>query len=193
MKGFGMSAESLRHCFEVLNKAAREGVPGARECALGGPTVAQAGVRWRIPDPEALKLPLSHVRRSQALTPRAVPRRTALVVDDQRGLRTVVRQILEGNGFQVAEARSSEEALSLLDRARDQFDLLVTAIRMPGMTGRDLAARVRYRHTETRVLFISGSTDDPSIQAGILPPQSRFLAKPFGPEQFLVLIRDLMA
>jgi CheY-like chemotaxis protein len=188
VKGFGLSAESLRQQFEVLNKAAREGKPGARERALIGPKLAQAGVRWRVIDPGALEM---HV--PVANTTAAPSSRSALVVDDQSGIRAIVRRILESLGFQVTDAGSGEEAMSLLDRRREPFDLLVTDMRMPGMTGRDLADRVRFRHPSTRILFISGFTDDPSVQSGILPDRARFLSKPFNPEQFVDAVNQLLA
>lgn len=187
VKGFGMSAESLRQQFEALNKAARERKPGAVECALVGPRLAQAGVRWRVTESPAFEM---HIPRATAANPPAA--HSALVVDDQSGIRTIVRRILEGRGFQVAEAGSGEEALSLLDRRREAFDLLVTDMRMPGMTGRDLADRIRFRHPATRILFISGFTDDPSVQSGILPDRARFLAKPFNPEQFVAAVTQLV-
>lgn len=187
VKGFGVSAEALRQQFEALNKAAREGKPGAAECALTGPRLAQAGVRWRVTDAASLELHLPRASRASVATAR-----TALVVDDQSGIRAIVRRILESRGFQAAEAGSGEEALSLLDRRREAFDLLVTDMRMPGMTGRDLADRVRFRHPSTRILFISGFTDDPSVQAGILPDRALFLSKPFTPEQFVAAVAKLV-
>lgn len=187
VKGFGMSAESLRQQFEVLNKASREGQAGARETALVGPKLIQAGVRWRVSEPGMLEL---HIPVAASAPVAAA--RTALVVDDQTGIRTIVRRILEARGFQVADAGSGEEALSLLDRRREAFDLLVTDMRMPGMTGRDLADRVRFRHPNTRILFMSGFTDDPSVQSGILPDRSRFLSKPFNPEQMGDAVTKLM-
>ena len=187
VKGFGMSAETLRQHFEALNKSARDGKPGAAECALTGPRLAQAGVRWRITDAAVLELHLSRTNQAPVATAHS-----ALVVDDQIGIRAIVRRILESRGFQVAEAGSGEEALSLLDRRRESFDLLVTDMRMPGMTGRDLADRVRFRHPATRILFISGFTDDPSVQAGILPDRSLFLSKPFNPEQFAAAVTKLI-
>jgi CheY-like chemotaxis protein len=188
VRGFGLSAESLRQQFEVLNKAAREGKPGARERALMGPKLAQAGIRWRVIDPGALEM---HV--PVANTTPAPSSRSALVVDDQTGIRAIVRRILEGRGFLVTDAGSGEEAISLLDRRREPFDLLVTDMRMPGMTGRDLADRVRFRHPSTRILFISGFTDDPSVQSGILPDRARFLSKPFNPDQFVEAVNQLLA
>ena len=187
VKGFGMSTETLRQQFEALNKAARDGKPGAAECALTGPRLAQAGVRWRVTDAAALELHIPRTSRAPVVTAHS-----ALVVDDQSGIRAIVRRILESRGFQVAEAGSGEEALSLLDRRREAFDLLVTDMRMPGMTGRDLADRVRFRHPGTRILFISGFTDDPSVQAGILPDRALFLSKPFNPDQFVAAVTKLV-
>ena len=63
---------------------------------------------------------------------------------------------------------------------------------MPGMTGRDLADRVRFRHPSTRILFISGFTDDPSVQSGILPAHAGFLSKPFDPNQLVEAVTKLM-
>ena len=187
VRGFGMSEDNLRQQFEVLNKAAREGRAGARECVLAAPRLVQAGVRWRV-TPDAtleLRLPLAAARKTAAAP-------AVLVVDDQPGIRTIVRRILEGRGYQVTEAGSGEEAVSVLDRRNAAFDLLVTDMRMPGMTGRDLAERVRFRYPDTRILFISGFTDDPGVQSGILPDRARFLSKPFNPDQLLDAIDQLM-
>lgn len=187
VKGFGMSAESLRQQFEVLNRAAREGKPGAREMALAGPRLLHAGVRWRVIEPGVLEL---HLGLAAKTAPSDA--RSALVVDDQAGIRTIVRRILESRGFSVTAAGSGEEALSLLDRRRVPFDLLVTDMRMTGMTGRDLADRVRFRHPSSRILFMSGFTDDPGVQSGILPERARFLSKPFHPDQLVDAVSKLM-
>jgi two-component system, cell cycle sensor histidine kinase and response regulator CckA len=187
VKGFGMSAENVRQQLEVLNKAAREGKAGARECALIGPRLVQAGVRWKIGGDAAFEMhiPLGTARKHGGGS-------SALVVDDQAGIRAIVRRILESRGFQVTEAGTGEEAAALLERRPEAFQLLVTDMRMPGMTGRDLAERVRYRHPTTRILFISGFTDDPGVQTGIFPEGSAFLAKPFHPAQLIEAITKLL-
>jgi DNA-binding NtrC family response regulator len=113
-------------------------------------------------------------------------------VDDQTGIRAIVRRVLEGQGYQVSEAGSGEEAVAVVERRRDGFDLLVTDMRMSGMSGKDLAERIRFKHPATRLLFISGFTDDPSVQSGILPSNASFLAKPFNPQQFVDAVRQLM-
>lgn len=187
VKGFGMSAESLRQQFEILNKAAREGQAGGQECAMIGPKLLQAGVRWRVAEPGSLEMHIPLTGNAPAPVAQS-----ALVVDDQAGIRAIVRRILEARGFVVADAGSGEEALSLLDRRKEAFSLLVTDMRMPGMTGRDLADRVRFRHPSTRILFISGFTDDPSVQSGILPAHAGFLSKPFHPDQMVDAVTKLM-
>ncbi len=187
VKGFGMSAENVRQQLEVLNKAAREGKAGARECALIGPRLVQAGVRWKITAEAAFELHIPLAAGSKA-----AGEKTALVVDDQAGIRAIVRRILESRGFQVAEAESGEEAAALLERRAEGYQLVITDMRMAGMTGRDLAERVRYRHPATRILFISGFTDDPGVQSGILPERSAFLAKPFHPGQLIEAVTKLL-
>lgn len=189
VRGFGLSAENLRQQFEALNKAAREGQAGAREAALTGPRLARAGVRWKVTPEAALSLAIP--RADAAERPPAAPR-AALVVDDEAGIRTLVRRILEGQGFSVEEAGSGEEAVALLERRTQPLPLLVTDMRMPGMTGRDLADRARYFHPNVRILFVSGFTDDPGVQSGILPERSRFLSKPFHPGDLVKAVTNLL-
>jgi hypothetical protein len=144
-------------------------------------------VRWKITAEAAFEL---HIPLAAGAKAGGEP--TALVVDDQAGIRSIVRRILESRGFQVTEAGSGEEASALLERRAEGFQLVITDMRMAGMTGRDLAERVRYRHPATRILFISGFTDDPGVQSGILPERSAFLAKPFHPGQLIEAVTKLL-
>lgn len=187
LTGFPMTAEALRQALEPLSKAAREGDATARGAALIGPLLLQAGVQWRVTDAAALEIqaPIS------AAAP-AVAKRSALVTDDQPGIRRLVRRVLEGMGFVVDEAGSGEEAVALLERRGEAVTLLVTDMQMDGMTGRDLADRVRYHYPSTRVLFISGYTDDPGVQSGALPEGTAFLEKPFDPGQLKAAVGALV-
>ncbi|MBM3757011.1 MAG: response regulator [Acidobacteria bacterium] len=187
LTGFSMTPEALRQALEPLSKAAREGDATARGAALIGPLLLQAGVQWRVTDAAALEIqaPLS------AAAP-FVSKRSALVTDDQPGIRRLVRRVLEGMGFAVDEAGSGEEAVALLERRGEAVTLLVTDMQMDGMTGRDLADRVRYHYPSTRILFISGYTDDPGVQSGALQEGTAFLEKPFDPGQLKVAVTGLV-
>ncbi len=108
------------------------------------------------------------------------PRReTILLVEDEPGIRALVRKILRRERYQVLEAGSGEEALSVVSSYRESIDLLLTDMLMPGMNGRDLAETLHRTRPAFKVVYISGYTDDESVLAGEFPPGAKFLQKPF--------------
>ena len=98
---------------------------------------------------------------------------TALLVDDEELVRLSTADILIDLGYAVVEAESGEEALRLIDDGL-RFDLLLTDHLMPGMTGTDLARRVRDRQPDIPVLLISGYAEVEGVAADL--PR---LTKPF--------------
>jgi hypothetical protein len=60
-----------------------------------------------------------------------------------------------------------------------RIDLLVTDVRLPAASGRDLAEHIRVTRHDLKVLYISGYTDDDAVRAGAIPSCSKFLQKPF--------------
>ena len=104
---------------------------------------------------------------------------TVLLVEDEEVVRNLVREILEGNGYTVLEARNGAEALDLGRRFTGPIHLLVTDVVMPKMSGRELAERLVTIHRETRVLYMSGYTDGAIGHHGVLDPHTELLQKPF--------------
>jgi PAS domain S-box-containing protein len=104
---------------------------------------------------------------------------TVLLVEDEDVVRNLVREILDGNGYTVLEARNGAEALELGRRYTSPIHLLVTDVVMPKMSGRELAERLVTIHRETRVLYMSGYTDGAIGQHGVLDPHTELLHKPF--------------
>jgi two-component system cell cycle sensor histidine kinase/response regulator CckA len=104
---------------------------------------------------------------------------TVLLVEDEEVVRNLVREILEGNGYTVLEARNGAEALDLGRECTGPIHLLVTDVVMPKMSGRELAERLVTIHPESRVLYMSGYTDGAIGQHGVLDPQTELLQKPF--------------
>ncbi|MDY3555913.1 PAS domain S-box protein [Gemmata sp. JC717] len=104
--------------------------------------------------------------------------RTVLLVEDEERVRKTVRSALEGWGYAVTEADRAETALALLATRRD-IDLLVTDLVMPGMDGRELAARVRGEWPGVAVVFMSGFVPDLRRADGFA--DGVFLPKPFTP------------
>ena len=100
------------------------------------------------------------------------PRKVALVVDDDAGVRMCTADVLTDMGYEVVEAHSAEAALQALDSGVAP-SLLVTDHLMPGMSGSALAREVVARLPDTRVIVVSGYTD---MQ---LDPGLVLLGKPF--------------
>src|SRR5262245_39568205 len=82
--------------------------------------------------------------------------RIVLVVDDERDLRDLVRQILTGNGFSALGAREGREALEVLEQAGGKIDLVLADIMMPTMDGPTLARRMARTWPQIPVLLMTG-------------------------------------
>jgi CheY-like chemotaxis protein len=102
-----------------------------------------------------------------------------LLVEDEDGLRRLLRTFLEDSGYKVLEARHGSEGLALCGKRQEPIDLLLTDIVMPKMGGRELAEQAKPLHAEMKVLFMSGYTDDTLILEGIEVRDTTFLQKPF--------------
>jgi hypothetical protein len=108
-----------------------------------------------------------------------IVRETILLVEDEAGIRALVRKILRRENYNVLEAGSAEEAMAIASSVPGRIDLLVTDVRLPAASGRDLAEHIRVTRHDLKVLYISGYTDDDAVRAGAIPSGSKFLQKPF--------------
>jgi PAS domain S-box-containing protein len=126
--------------------------------------------------------------------PQPIPRgtETILVVDDEESVRTVVRAILQVQGYSVALAASGAEALEACRRRRNRPNLILTDVIMPGMSGQQLADRIAARHPDVKLLLMSGYAGDEirardRQQAGLA-----FLHKPFTSEALARKVREVL-
>lgn len=112
-------------------------------------------------------------------------RETILVVDDETGIRELIRKILRRERYRVLEAGSAEEALAA---AKGQaIDMLITDVMLPGMNGPELARRMQQAAPRLRALFISGYTGAEKV-----PASAPFLAKPFTLAALLEKVRETL-
>jgi len=126
--------------------------------------------------------------------PRALPRgtETVLLVEDDAGVRALGRRMLTDFGYSVLEAGDGDEAVRVAAECGRPIRLLITDVVMPGAGGRVVAQRVTAIHPETRVLFVSGYTDDAVVRHGILEEKIQFLAKPFTAAALANKVRDVL-
>jgi CheY-like chemotaxis protein len=106
---------------------------------------------------------------------RPAPATRILVVDDDDDVRLVAHAVIEELGYEVVAAASGQEALKRLEE--ESFALMLTDVAMPGMSGVELAARVREAHPELLIVFASGYADVQTFGAEL--SEERLLKKPY--------------
>ncbi|HET6179491.1 MAG TPA: PAS domain S-box protein [Candidatus Sulfotelmatobacter sp.] len=114
---------------------------------------------------------------------------TILVVEDEPDLRELARIFLEGYGYKVLEAANAEHAMVVADGFTDRIHLLLTDVIMPGMSGRQLAEKILNKHPQTKIMYMTGYTDDMVVQHKVLEPGVKLLQKPFGKVELALKVR----
>ena len=102
-----------------------------------------------------------------------------LIVEDDGILRSVIPGIMERLGYPFILAATPEAALEIFEQSGAQVDVLLTDVVMPGMSGRDLADRVRHVRPDVKVMYMSGYTADMISNQGVLDTGVAFIQKPF--------------
>jgi two-component system cell cycle sensor histidine kinase/response regulator CckA len=118
---------------------------------------------------------------------------TVLLVEDEKSLRILTRNLLELSGYTVLEAKDGSEALETSRKHTGSIDLLLTDIVMPGISGRALAQQLSQQRPEMKVVLMSGYTGQSIGEKEYLERGSFFLQKPFTRESLAHKIREAMA
>jgi len=121
------------------------------------------------------------------------PLATILVVEDEAGIRALVRKILRRQGYEVLEAANGQDALALCREHGQSVELLITDVLMPQMGGRELVERLQTQGRDMKVLYVSGYTDDATVYSRDLPPGTAFLQKPFTLGSLLDKVKEVLA
>ena len=118
---------------------------------------------------------------------------TVLLVEDEAGVLTLARGVLKSYGYDVIEARSGVEALRLWAQHDTRIDLLLTDIVMPeGMSGLDLAKKLRQEKHDLKVLYSSGYSIEVAGQDFGLTDGMAFLKKPYQPSALAQKVRECL-
>jgi two-component system cell cycle sensor histidine kinase/response regulator CckA len=199
--GCGIAKENLTRIFEPFFTTK----PPGRGTGLGLATVfgiveqhrgwvdvqstVGEGTTFHIYIPALDEMPISAVATQAAQTPRGGTEHI-LVVEDEPQVRSLIRAILEGEGYAVTEASTGQQAIEAWRNAGGSIALLLTDIVLPdGMNGRQLAAKLRAEDPALKVLFSSGYTADAVDPALLKEPGVSFLQKPYVPSTLLQTLR----
>jgi PAS domain S-box-containing protein len=118
---------------------------------------------------------------------------TILLVEDDDRIRVLVANMLKRNGYNVLIASQGDQALEIAARFQGRIHLLLTDVVMPGISGRILSERFTALRPDTRVLYMSGYSDDAVLRHGVRSASAHFVQKPFSIEALAQKVRETLA
>ena len=117
---------------------------------------------------------------------------TVLLVEDEESVRQLVRETLAGKGYRVMEAANGESGAAAAAQHTGKIDLVITDVIMPGMGGRELVKQLAQTRPETKVLYLSGYTEDAIVSEGTIESGAAFLQKPFTLQNLARKVREVL-
>jgi two-component system cell cycle sensor histidine kinase/response regulator CckA len=118
------------------------------------------------------------------------PAQRILIVEDSDRLRALAVHALAAGGYAVAEARHGEDALRVIEQTAEPFDLVVTEMMMPVMSGYKLGRRLARQRPGLPVLYMSAAVNETLIRYGPPSGRTQFLQKPFLPEDLVRQVNE---
>ena len=201
--GIGMDAPTQSRIFEPFFTTKGPGMGTGLGLSTVFGIVRQSGgtieVRSELGKGTTFKLYFPHTNESARETAKsassdAAPLRgseTILLVEDDALVRALTCKLLREAGYHVLEAENAEAALSLARRHPAAIHLLLTDVVLPRIGGRQLADELCARRPGTKVLFMSGYTNDSTIRHGVIGSAVDLLQKPFTRDSLLRRVRGI--
>ena len=200
--GSGMDAETQAHIFEPFFTTKEQGKgTGLGLATVYGVVKQSGGFIWvysEVGKGTTFKIYLPRVDEpaAAAIAPAAPAQvmrgtETVLLTEDEQDVREVAREFLESAGYKVLQAASGEAALQLAAAHDGAIDLLVTDMVMPGISGQELARKMRATRQSLRVLYMSGYSEHAAEEAA-KSEGSAVLAKPFSRSALLRTAREVL-
>jgi PAS domain S-box-containing protein len=193
--GVGMDEETQRQIFEPFFTTKEVGKGTGLGLATAYGIVNQSGgyVRVRTAPGQGAEF-MIYLPRTDAVAEKSThaERRndgpasgTILVVEDEPAVRSALERMLIAGGYKVVPAENGTEALKLFDAGKDDIDLLITDLVMPGIGGRDLARQCSAIRDSLKVIYISGYTRDSLLSPQTFEEGTEFIEKPFTSDAIL--------
>jgi signal transduction histidine kinase/CheY-like chemotaxis protein len=150
------------------------------------------GTRVRIYLPR-VDLPVETLEARRPL-PSSAPRgtETLLLVEDEEGVRDLIREWMGGHGYTVLAAANGLEALDLAEAYQGRIHLLIADVVMPQMGGPALASRLLPLRPDMKVVYVSGYADEAIGDPELLRDGAAFLQKPFTLDSLLRQVREIL-
>jgi hypothetical protein len=199
--GHGMSEETRVRCWEPFYTTKPKGEGTGLGLAIIYGIVKQAGghasVYSTLDIGTTIKIYLPAVEAAAAAAEPASAEppegrgESILLVEDEDAIRRAAERILVRAGYAVLAAPAPARALELVEE-RPTLDLLLTDVLMPGMSGRDLAERVKQAYPHIDVLYMSGYPQQIISSRGVVEQGVALMEKPFAKEMILRRVREVL-
>jgi len=200
--GHGMDAATLSHLFEPYFTTKEPGKGTGLGLSTVHRIVTEAGGFVRVTsaagEGTTFRVLLPHAERPAARTAMrrgmgALPRgsETVLLVEDEQGVRELIRDFLTRCGYVVIDAPHVADAIAEFEQHADEIALLITDVVMPQMNGRMLAERLLAAKPALKVLYMSGYTDD-QLLVHEVAGGAGFIQKPFTPDVLARKVREVL-
>ncbi len=196
--GHGMNAETQAHIFEPFFSTKEAGKGTGLGLATVHAIVAQsgghilvdsrvgAGTTFTIHFP-ASTASVATMKSLPVLRPTVAAVETILLVEDEHGLRKLMKELLGAEGYTVIESDNGASAIETAKMYSGTIHLLLTDMIMPRMHGRNLTMQLRQQRPGLKVLYITGHHDPGTLEG------ARVLEKPFLPEALLREVRHVLS
>jgi len=201
--GNGMDAATLSHVFEPFftTKAMGKGTGLGLSTAYGIVKQSGGGIRVDSAPGRGTEFRI-YLPAAEGDSPKPGERtlsthvaggfETILVAEDEPDLRELTRIFLESYGYRVLEACSAEQAIHTAEQSGEPIHLLLTDVIMPGMSGQQLAENILTKRPDTKIVYMTGYTDDMVVQHKVLEPGVQLLQKPFTRAELAAKVRSTL-
>jgi PAS domain S-box-containing protein len=115
-----------------------------------------------------------------------------LLIDDDPAVLTIVSSMLANRGYEIIAAADGAEAIARFETRDSPIELVISDLIMRGLDGRETTDRIRAIEPSTKVLYMSGYTDDATIRSGALGAGTSFIQKPFSGDALASSVRELL-
>jgi len=198
--GQGMDRETREHIFEPFFTTKERGHGTGLGLATIYGFVRQAGghiwvysepgrgTTFKLYFPVVEEVPAAHIAAPARVQSRRMG--SLLLVEDEAAVREMTRRILERAGYTVVARQDGPSAIEEIGTRKEPFDVLLTDVVMPKMSGLVLAGWMLERHPETAVVLLSGYTADSLDLERLLALGARFVTKPVSSGELLQAIDE---
>ncbi|HEX9700476.1 MAG TPA: ATP-binding protein, partial [Acidobacteriota bacterium] len=200
--GVGMDAETQQHIFEPFYTSKEPGKGTGLGLSTCYGIVKQAGgyiwVYSELGEGTTFKVYLPRVLEEEESPWEAPPPESLLgterilIAEDNEHVRIIASRSLAELGYVVVQTANPDEAIAAAESAAQPFDLLLTDVVMPGMSGKQLAERLQAAQPGLRVIYMTGYTANAIVHRGVLEPGTHLVQKPFTPESLAQKVRQAL-